>query len=206
MAAATPGSLAALATLDDNGDGVIDSGDTAFGNLLVWQDLDHDGVSGGGELKSLADHGITEIRLNAAPSEGYLDGQRVVSEGVFRYEDGTSGDFIEVALDVVLGANQLSENEIVGSDNDGLRANHSSVDLISGNNSDTFVFAQNFGRATIGNFTPGTDEIDLNPAIFSDFRALLAATQDVNGSAVITDAAHDTITIEHVTKAPFASK
>ena len=64
------GSLAALATLDDNGDGVIDSRDTAFGKLQVWQDLDHNGVSGGGELKSLADHGITEIRLNAAPSEG----------------------------------------------------------------------------------------------------------------------------------------
>ena len=72
--------------------------------LIVRDDLVVTNIIGSGAA--------TEIRLNAATSEGYLDGQRVLSQGVFSYEDGTSGDFIEVALDVVLGANQPSENEI----------------------------------------------------------------------------------------------
>jgi hypothetical protein len=113
---------------------------------------------------------------------------------------GSGQVVVEGAANLTLSATTVTGNTIINFGTTTV-ANHSSVDLISGNDSDTFVFAQNFGRATIGNFTPGTDEIDLNPAIFSDFRALLAATQDVNGSAVITDAAHDTITIEHVTKA-----
>ena len=37
--------IAALASLDGNHDGVIDSQDQAFGDLAVWQDANHDGVS-----------------------------------------------------------------------------------------------------------------------------------------------------------------
>ena len=85
------GSLAALATLDDNGDGVIDSGDAVFGSLQVWQDLDHDGVSGAGELKSLADHGITGIKLDATPVDGTVDGQQIVTEGTFRRPTAAAG-------------------------------------------------------------------------------------------------------------------
>ena len=98
------GSLAALATLDDNGDGVIDSGDAAFGSLQVWQDLSHDGVSGAGELKTLADHGITAINLDAAPVDGTVDGQQIVTEGTFSKADGSSGTFVEVAFETALGA------------------------------------------------------------------------------------------------------
>ena len=61
--------LAALASLDSNADGVIDSADTAFGNLLVWQDNNHDGISDAGELSTLTDHGITAISLDAAPTD-----------------------------------------------------------------------------------------------------------------------------------------
>ena len=98
------GSLAALATLDDNGDGVIDSGDAAFGSLQVWQDLDHDGVSDAGELKSLADHGITGINLDATPVDGTVDGQQIAAEGTFNKADGSSGTFVEVAFETALGA------------------------------------------------------------------------------------------------------
>ena len=49
--------LAALASLDSNGDGVINSADADFGKLLVWQDTNHDGIADAGELSSLADHG-----------------------------------------------------------------------------------------------------------------------------------------------------
>src|SRR5262249_57260642 len=67
--------LAALATLDTNGDGVINAADASFSKLLVWQDDNHNGVTDAGELSSLADDGITAINLNAASGSGTIDGQ-----------------------------------------------------------------------------------------------------------------------------------
>ncbi len=65
---------------------------------------------------------------------------------------------------------------------------------------DTFVFAPNFGNLTLTSFTPATDSLQFGKTVFSDITALLAATHDDgSGNAVITDAAHDTITLLHVT-------
>jgi serralysin len=67
---------------------------------------------------------------------------------------------------------------------------------------DTFVFASNFGQVTIANFAPATDTIQISKTVFANVGALLAATHDdSHGNAVITDAAHDTITIQNVTTA-----
>ena len=97
------GSLAALASLDANGDGLINAGDSAFGRLSVWQDLDHDGVSDAGELTGLAALGITGINLGATPVNGYLDGQELLSQGTFNYTDGSTGDYVEVGFETELG-------------------------------------------------------------------------------------------------------
>jgi len=65
---------------------------------------------------------------------------------------------------------------------------------------DTFVFAPNFGQVTIPHFAPEADIIQIDRAIFANMDALLAATHDdSHGNAVITDAAHDTITLQNVT-------
>ena len=64
--------LAALASLDSNHDGVINSADQDFAKLVVWQDADHNGVSGAGELHSLIDLGITEITAAAGFSRKWL--------------------------------------------------------------------------------------------------------------------------------------
>jgi hypothetical protein len=67
---------------------------------------------------------------------------------------------------------------------------------------DTFVFAPNFGQVTITNFAPATDTIEFSKTVFADIKALLAGTHDdASGNAVITDAAHDTITLKQVTTA-----
>jgi hypothetical protein len=67
---------------------------------------------------------------------------------------------------------------------------------------DTFVFAPNFGHATLANFAPATDSIEFSKTVFADIKALVAAVRDdPSGNAVITDAAHDTVTIQHVTTA-----
>jgi serralysin len=78
---------------------------------------------------------------------------------------------------------------------------------VAGNNAstagqDTFVFASNFGQATISNFAPATDTIQISKTVFANIGALSAATHDdSHGNAVITDAAHDTITLQNVTTA-----
>ena len=82
---------------------MIDSSDASFGDLQVWQDLNHDGISDAGELASLEDHGIAGIDLNATPSDAEIDGQAVLSQSSFSYANGTTGTFVEVALDTALG-------------------------------------------------------------------------------------------------------
>ena len=95
--------IAALKSLDSNGDGVINSADANFGNLLVWQDLNHDGISDAGELSTLTNHGITAISLDATPTDATVDGQQLQAQGSFTYADGKTGTFVEVALDTTFG-------------------------------------------------------------------------------------------------------
>jgi hypothetical protein len=52
-----------------NGDGVISNADAIFPSLLLWQDLNHDGVSQPGELKSLPELNVTSIDLDYKLSE-----------------------------------------------------------------------------------------------------------------------------------------
>jgi hypothetical protein len=81
-------------------------------------------------------------------------------------------------------------------------ADNSTVSLSAGVGQENFVFALNFGQATISHFTPGTDTLRIDHTVFASMDALLAATHDdSHGNAVITDAAYDTITIENVTTA-----
>lgn len=130
--------LEALASLDSNDDGVLDSADEDFASLQVWQDFNHNGATDEGELTSLADHGITSINLEATPTDTEIDGQQILSEGTFVFADGTSGTFAEVALASVPGAENQSlvgsagEDTLTGeSGNDTLRGDLGN-DLVSG--------------------------------------------------------------------------
>lgn len=58
----------ALAVYDEpanggNGNGVIDSGDSVFSQLRLWQDLDHDGVAQPNEISTLPALGVRAISL-----------------------------------------------------------------------------------------------------------------------------------------------
>ena len=82
----------------------------------------------------------------------------------------------------------------------GLSGNQNQVANVAAH--DTFVFAPNFGQFDLANFVPATDTLQFSKSVFADVAALAAATHDdVSGNAVITDAAHDTITLQHVTTA-----
>ena len=55
----------ALIAMDNNADGVINAADPIYARLLVWTDANQDGVSAPGELRTLADHGIRALSIQA---------------------------------------------------------------------------------------------------------------------------------------------
>jgi Ca2+-binding RTX toxin-like protein len=93
-----------LAMLDSNHDGKINAADTDFATLRVWRDLNGDGVTDAGELKTLAETGITEISLAVTtPAHGSVRGNTVTAEATFTRSDGTTSTI----ADVILQNNQI---------------------------------------------------------------------------------------------------
>ena len=74
----------ALASVDANANGVIDSSDPIWNSLKVWTDSNHDGQSGG-ELKTLDELGITQINVapTARTTGETLNGNGIVGRGTF---------------------------------------------------------------------------------------------------------------------------
>jgi VCBS repeat-containing protein len=68
-----------------------------------------------------------------------------------------------------------------------------------GNGPDVFAVNSGFGNNTITNFNPGQDVIQFNHALFSNFAAAMAHTQQVGANTVITYDANDAITLNGVT-------
>jgi T1SS-143 domain-containing protein len=110
--------IAALESLDGNHDGVIDGQDQAFGDLVVWQDANHNGVSETGELAKLGDLGITSISLNTTPGGSPIDGQHIAGTGSFTYADGSTGTYVEVDLDASLGTASAQPDSHPAEDHD----------------------------------------------------------------------------------------
>lgn len=165
---------AALASLDTNGDGVIDVNDEAFSKLQTWQDANGDGISGADELKSLADHGITSLSASTNTTSGSIDGQAIVGEGTFTRADGSNGSYVEVLLDGVLGSGDAPSGEtIIGPDDDDFLTGTDGDDIIIGGlgndvltggaGADTFVFSEAGldNVDTITDFVADEDAIDL---------------------------------------------
>jgi hypothetical protein len=87
---------------DSNQDGVFDALDALYSQFAVWQDLDQDGMSDDGEVRSLADWGVAAINLVSdgvvqAPAVGVQEAGRstaqmadgsemVVADAAFAYQ------------------------------------------------------------------------------------------------------------------------
>ena len=79
------------AQFDSNGDGVFDARDEQFGAFGVWQDVNGNGISEQGELRSLSDLGISALQLHSdgvarQPANGVTEAGRTVVE----MEDGST--------------------------------------------------------------------------------------------------------------------
>ncbi|TRW96279.1 type I secretion C-terminal target domain-containing protein [Paracoccus sp. M683] len=80
-----------LSLLDCNNDGQIDDDDIMFGDLLVWRDLDTDGYTDAGELKSLSEESIKSIALASTRTDTISSGNLILSSGTFVYDDDSVG-------------------------------------------------------------------------------------------------------------------
>ncbi|MBU1358777.1 MAG: hypothetical protein KKC85_22210 [Gammaproteobacteria bacterium] len=114
----------ALAALDLNADGKIDSAETAFTQLRIWQDANQNGYSEAEELKTLADLGITSIGVVGTESDINLgNGNTMPLAATFI---GAEGD------DVLAGGSYDSWNGVY-----------------TGTGNDTYQFGRGDGRDTI---------------------------------------------------------
>ncbi|MCH2247171.1 MAG: hypothetical protein MK111_21510 [Crocosphaera sp.] len=103
--------LDALATLDSNQNGIISATDTQFNQILVWQDINQDGISQPDELKTLTDHGITSINLNGITTETIQDGNIIKKRSIFNRNDGTSGEISDIAFLVTQTGFKVNQTE-----------------------------------------------------------------------------------------------
>ena len=89
--------LEGLRYFDSNGDGRLDAKDAEWGRFRVWRDLDQDGESDPGELRTLAEAGIRSIGLTSDGVGRTVEGNRIFGEGSYTDGDGP-GALYDVGL------------------------------------------------------------------------------------------------------------
>lgn len=138
----------ALSGYDENGDSVIDQNDAIFSELLVWQDVNGDGISQEDELSHLSDVGIISINL-VTNEEGELqNGNLITRSSTVTFSNGSTNQI----SDVNLGTN---------------------VDSIQSNQeADTFVFNEILGSHNLGYFEDGLDTISLVGLSYNDLNIM----------------------------------
>jgi Ca2+-binding RTX toxin-like protein len=92
--------LEALGALDSNRDRRIDSSDIRFGELKLWVDSNRNGMTDGGELRSLAEMNVASIDLASAPTQQSVKpGENIlIATSRFTMTDGTVRTVGDAAL------------------------------------------------------------------------------------------------------------
>lgn len=91
--------FAELAEHDENGDHLIDANDSVYSRLRLFQDLNGDGINQAEETLSLAEAGISAIRVGyERVNEDDGQGNTIAEKSSFIRSDGTSGLVVDALL------------------------------------------------------------------------------------------------------------
>ncbi|MEW5822624.1 MAG: hypothetical protein AB1782_20695 [Cyanobacteriota bacterium] len=95
------GGFEALAELDSNLDGKIDSNDTQFSDLKIWIDANSDGITDSGELHSLGELNIESISLNFENvNKEDAEGNLISQAGSYTTTDQVTHDLSDIKFQV----------------------------------------------------------------------------------------------------------
>lgn len=87
-----------LASLDTNGDRVLDLQDADFANLRIWVDGDQDGEVDFGEMQALWRFGIARIDLDGEAGRGVVDADWLFTRPML-YQRGASSQIYDIVFD-----------------------------------------------------------------------------------------------------------
>ncbi|MCJ8299604.1 MAG: hypothetical protein MJK13_11810, partial [Pseudomonadales bacterium] len=141
--------FAALADLDSNADGVINSMDALYDQLQTWQDRNQDGLVQDGELKFLKDIDVAELNLVATEGNEWDNGnliglnsswsdsneqQHELADVWLHYASGEDGSFVEFAADFSMPQSEeqiIFDDDLVAAENSVNTANPTSANTNS---------------------------------------------------------------------------
>jgi Ca2+-binding RTX toxin-like protein len=83
---------------DANSDGIISSLDPIYSSLLIWQDINQDGLSQSGEITSLSNRNIDSINLAASPVSLDQRGNTIEYRSNYTLGTGDSAETIAVSF------------------------------------------------------------------------------------------------------------
>ncbi|SCW87365.1 hypothetical protein SAMN02927900_05924, partial [Rhizobium mongolense subsp. loessense] len=93
---ATTDGFTLLRPFDSNNDGIISASDDQFDELRVWVDSNANGTTDDGELRSLADHQIASIQVNAQAVNQTIEGNSISHVASYQREDGSTAEIVDV--------------------------------------------------------------------------------------------------------------
>ncbi len=91
--------FANLATIDNDGNGILDASDAGFSQLQIWRDLNHDGVTDAGELFSLSEFEIASINLTAGDVALDVGGSTITQVSTVTFTNGSTSEIADVYFD-----------------------------------------------------------------------------------------------------------
>lgn len=192
-----------LAQYDTNKDGKIDVNDALYKDLVVWKDLNQDGISQSGELSSLRAFNVASINLNASETHE-LNGDSIIThKTTFTYNDGSEGQIVDAGFNVREGSTNHDGALLKGTqgkdiiygtdDNDYIIGGSGNDILIGGKGADHFVEnAVNQGVDVIKDFNVHEGDVLDFSTILQEYNPLQQAiddfvfTRDVDGGTIVS--------------------
>ena len=170
-----------LAQYDENKDGVIDSKDAVWKDLKVWQDVNQDGLTQGGELLSMDDLDFSSISLAAKATDYMISGNGISAESTVTGKDGSQNQIVDAWFAFYNGSDEDQMKSIGAIKEDG--KNVSLPEPILSNWPEPVI---------IKNFDSKEDKIDLSTLVDCDTCDVSKAIQDFvfsrteNGNTIIS--------------------